>query len=86
MSDCMNRRCPNVAEIERLTARIAELEAKIERVNALEHLSGRYGGKWVPLELLQEALENNDSKRTRYICCKNCNEGKPCYWRNNSDV
>ena len=31
------------------------------------------------------APENNDSKRTRYICCKNCNEGKPCYWRNNDE-
>ena len=29
--------------------------------------------------------EQHIDRLTGYICCKNCNEGKPCYWRNNDE-
>ncbi len=29
----------------------------------------------------QVSIQLRKLKETGYICCKNCNEGKPCYWK-----
>lgn len=55
-SESVDRHLKDVAEIERLQARVETLEGALERVNNLEGFPGTNGSRWVNLELLREAL------------------------------